>query len=84
LANPLVGMLDRQSARDYLYSRCADSKNSLTQKLQFADFFAATSYAAKRKKKWRIFRAVRRLRSGRARLLWCFVVWPEEDSQLPD
>jgi len=62
------GDLKRQSARSSLYSKCADSQNSLTQNLQFAAFFAATSYGAKRKKKWKILRVVRRLRSGRASL----------------
>jgi hypothetical protein len=56
--NPLVDLLRRQSARDSLYSKCADSRFSLTQDLQFADFFVATSYAAKRKKKWKIFGVV--------------------------
>jgi hypothetical protein len=67
--NWLVNTLNGQSARNSLYSKCADSQNSLTQKLQFADFFAATFYAAKRKKKWRIFRVVRRFRSGPGSLL---------------
>ncbi|MGO9921409.1 MAG: hypothetical protein ACLQIB_42800, partial [Isosphaeraceae bacterium] len=56
--NPLVDMLNGRSACNCLYSRCADSDISLTQDLQFADFFVATSYAAKRKKKWKVFPVV--------------------------
>ncbi len=66
--NPLVDTLSRQSPRGSLYSRCADSRISLTQNLQYADFFVVTCYAAKRKKKWKKFWVVRRLRSGRASL----------------
>jgi len=57
--HPLVDMLNAQSARKSLYSKCAEFQISLTQNLQFADFFVATSYAAKRKKKWKILRVVR-------------------------
>jgi len=56
--NPLVDMLNAQSARKSLYSLCADLQILLTQNLQSADFFAATSYAAKRKKQWAIFPGV--------------------------
>ncbi len=41
--------------RSSLYTRCAEFKISLTQDLQFADVFVATSCAARRKKSWKIF-----------------------------
>ena len=66
--HPLVDMLNGLPAPSSLYSRCAESEKSLTQNLQFVDFFVATSYATKRKKKWKIFRAVRRFRPGGGRI----------------
>ncbi len=56
--NPLVDMSNTQCTRKSLYTTCAESKIPLTQKLQFADFFVATLYAAERKKMWKILRAV--------------------------
>ncbi len=53
--NPLANMLNGQCARNSLHTRCAEFKISLTQDLQFSDFFVATSCAAGRKKIWKIF-----------------------------
>ncbi len=72
--HPLVDMLNGLPAPSSLYSRCAESEKSLTQNLQFVDFFVATSYATKRKKKWKIFRAVRRFRPGGGRICSS---WPD-------
>ena len=76
--NPLVDMSNAESAPNFLYSKCADFQISLKQNLQFADFFAATSYAAKRKKKWTFFGGVRAFRGGRAGLpVGCEMTSPE-------
>ncbi len=44
--NPLADMLNGQCAPNSLYTRCAEFRISLTQDLQFADVFVATSCAA--------------------------------------
>ncbi len=53
--SPLADMLIGQGAHNSLHTRCAEFKISLTQDLQFADVFVATSCAARRKKIWKIF-----------------------------
>jgi len=57
-AGALVDMLNAQSPHNSLYTICAEFQISLTQDLQFAGFFAATSYAAERKEKRTFFGGV--------------------------